>query len=485
MKIHNKLFLILFSFTFSIIAGLVGLIQWSIGQGVIDFVNAKEVKALEPLTVTLAQKYQQNPSWDEVVGSDQQFLRLIESQLHNSQFLPDMPQRPFMLNERRPRPMEHVQQREFRPPAKYAAHYALLDDNQQRIFGKFFDELTYIKTPIVLDGRIIAYLAVSKRNSLADGYELDFLEQQTNYLWLIALIAMLLTLLLSFLLARHLVDPVKQIARGMHKLTKGQYTTQLTLDRKDELGQLSEDFNTLAFTLAKDEQVRKRWLANISHELRTPMSILLGELEAMLLGIREANSKNISSANEEALHLKRLIDDLHMLNSAELGGMHYTMHPTDIGLLLNLIGQKYHVIFAQQNIQFYLLNNASKATINADKTRILQLLDNILMNAVNYAQCSTISLTASNITVKGHPYLELIIEDNGIGVEQKHLSRLFEYLYRVDSARNRQEGGSGLGLSICQHIVKGHQGTISAAKATIGGLAIIIKLPLLAEDKYE
>ncbi|MBQ4798134.1 HAMP domain-containing protein [Pseudoalteromonas sp. MMG006] len=482
MKIHNKLFLILFSFTFSIIAGLVGLIQYSIGQGVIDFVNAKEVKALEPLTVTLAQKYEKKPSWDYIIGSDMQFLRLVESQLRSSQFLsdlPDIPQRPFMREDRRPRNHERFEQRERRPPPEHTAHYALLDENGQRIFGKYFNDLTYIKTPIVVDDKVIAYLAVSKRDSLADGYELDFLEQQTNYVWLIALTAVLLTLLLSFLLSRHLVDPVKQIASGMHKLTKGQYSTKLSLDRKDELGQLSEDFNTLAFTLAKDEQVRKRWLANISHELRTPMSILLGELEAMLLGIREPNSKNISSANDEALHLKRLIDDLHMLNSAELGGMHYTIEPTDIGLLLNSIEHKYQVLFEQHKINFYLLNSAKHAIVEADKTRILQLLDNILMNAVHYAQCTTISLTASNIEVKNQPYLEIAIEDNGVGVDESHLSHLFEYLYRVDSARNRQEGGSGLGLSICQHIVKGHQGEIAAEKASLGGLAIIIRLPLI------
>ena len=344
--------------------------------------------------------------------------------------------------------------------------------------GRYLSNLNYMTTAITVNNKAVGYLAVSKRDSLVDGYELDFLQQQTNYLWFIALAAVLLTLLVTFLLSRHLVSPVKQIANGMHRLTQGNYETKLTLDRKDELGQLSEDFNTLAFTLAKDEQVRKRWLANISHELRTPMSILLGELEAMLLGIREPNAKNINSANDEALHLKRLIDDLHMLNSAELGGMHYTMQATDMALLLNTIEQKYQVILEQHNIKLYLLNATKNITVQADKTRLLQLFDNILMNAVHYAQCSTISLTASNISIKGQMYLQLIIEDNGVGVEPSHLSHLFEYLYRVDSSRNRQEGGSGLGLSICQHIVKGHKGEIKAEKSSLGGLAIIIKLPL-------
>ena len=142
------------------------------------------------------------------------------------------------------------------------------------------------------------------------------------------------------------------------------------------------------------------------------------------------------------------------------------------------MSKKYQVILEQHNIKLYLLNAAKNITVQADKTRLLQLFDNILMNAVHYAQCSTISLTASNISIKGQMYLQLIIEDNGVGVEPSHLSHLFEYLYRVDSSRNRQEGGSGLGLSICQHIVKGHKGEIKAEKSSLGGLAIIIKLPL-------
>lgn len=480
MKIHNKLFLILFSFTFSIIAGLVVLIQWSIGQGVIDYVNAKEIKALEPLVTKLAKQYESSASWDEVIRDNKSFRRLVEAELQSSQFS-EFAERPSPRGRlMRPPPPERGRFDMKGPPRPNdIAHYALLDKNKQPIRGRYLDELTYINTPITVNNIVIGYLAVSKRDNLVDGYELDFLEQQTDYLWFIAIAAALFTLLLTFLLSRHLVSPVKKIATGMHQLTQGHFTTKLTLDRKDELGQLSEDFNTLAFTLAKDEQVRKRWLANISHELRTPMSILLGELEAMLLGVREPNTQNISSANDEAMHLKRLIDDLHMLNSAELGGMHYTMQPTDLTMLLNTIEQKYQVIFEQHTIKLYLLNSAQYANVEADKTRLLQLFDNILMNAVHYAQCTTISITAKNISKKGQSFIELSIEDNGVGVESSHLAHLFEYLYRVDGARNRQEGGSGLGLSICKHIVEGHNGEIVAEKADLGGLAIIIRLPTI------
>lgn len=464
------------------IVAVVLLMQWSIGQGMINFVNAKEIKALEPLTVSLAHQYEKSGSWSALKISDERFLRLVEVQLRNSEFLPDMPMGPGDRMQRRPRfPPNDAEQpmQGRRPPPGREAHYALLDKQAKKVVGKQYPNLKYIQTPIKLNDEIIGYLAVSKRENLADGYELDFLKQQTTYLWIIAFTVLLFTLLIAFLLARHLVYPVKRIASGMHQLKKGYYNTTLTLDRKDELGQLSKDFNTLALTLEQNEQVRKRWLANISHELRTPISILLGELEAMLLGIREANKQNISSANDEALHLKRLIEDLHTLNSAELGGMHYNMQPTNMSEIFELIQQKYEVLFRQHKIVFCIVNMANEPYINADKTRLLQLIDNLLMNAVHYAQCSEISINVQNIKVNEQDFIEIMIEDNGIGVNEEHLPHLFEYLYRVDSSRNRQQGGTGLGLSICHHIIMGHNGEIKAQRSALGGLGFVIKLPVV------
>ncbi|WP_405631442.1 ATP-binding protein [Pseudoalteromonas sp. Ld20] len=489
MKIHNKLFLILFSFSFILITGLVLVMQWSIGQGMVDYVNAKEVKALQPLASQLAREYQKTSSWKNFEGENHRFFHLIRKQLKESQFLPSRTsdqinkasQRPGFMpkprGEHRP-PMDPSFAGELRLPPGHEAHYALLDNNKQVIAGLYKADLTYRNILIYDADTVVGFIAVSKRKGLIDGYELDFLEQQTTYLWLIALAALLFTLLITFLLARHLVGPVKQIAQGMHHLSQGDYQYKLELDRHDELGQLSEDYNTLALTLARNEEARKRWLANTSHELRTPITILMGELEAMLLGVRPLTVKNISSANDEALHLKRLIDDLHMLNSAELGGMHFNMQPLLMDELFRSVEQKYVVIFNQHNIEFVIKIHSHKITLLADKTRLMQLFDNILMNAVHYAQCSAIQLTVQMTQRLNQDYVEIKITDNGVGVDDQHLSHLFEYLYRVDDARNRQQGGSGLGLSLCQHIVQSHQGEITAINSPLGGLGIIISLPV-------
>ncbi|MGS0536248.1 sensor histidine kinase [Pseudoalteromonas sp. SaAl2] len=213
-------------------------------------------------------------------------------------------------------------------------------------------------------------------------------------------------------------------------------------------------------------------------ELRTPIAILMGELEAMQLGVRPLTIDNIRSAHDEADHLKRLIDDLHMLNSAQLGGMHFTKQPLIINELLTAVQQKYMPVFEQHNIEFSVLQLSTKIELNADKTRLMQLFGNILMNAIHYAQCSRLALLVKLLTVSEESFIHIRIEDNGIGVEDTHLPHLFEYLYRVDDARNRQQGGSGLGLSLCQHIVHAHKGDITAQKSKLGGLAILINIPV-------
>ncbi len=480
MKIHNKLFLILFSFSFVLIAGLILIMQWSIGQGMIDYVNAKEVKALQPLTVRFAQQYNADSSWQSMRGNNRQFFWMVQKQLRDSQFMPSRPMREKAqrMFEAKAKLMLEREPPEHRLPPGHEADYALLDSKKALVAGRYKNELNYTNMPIELNEVVIGYLAVSKRHGLIDGYELDFLEQQTSYLWLIGIAAVLFTLLISFFLARNLVGPVKQIAKGMQQLSQGNFAYKLKLERQDELGQLSEDFNTLALTLASNEQARKRWLANTSHELRTPIAILMGELEAMQLGVRPLTVDNIRSAHDEADHLKRLIDDLHMLNSAQLGGMHFTKQPLLMNELLNAVKKKYMPIFHQHNITFNVATLSDDIDFKADKTRLMQLFGNILMNAIHYAQCSRLDLQVTSLIVAEQKNIHISIQDNGVGVDDAHLAHLFEYLYRVDDARNRQQGGSGLGLSLCQHIVQAHKGVITAQRSQLGGLAIIINIPV-------
>jgi len=357
-------------------------------------------------------------------------------------------------------------------------HYALLDVNKNLIVGNHPKEFDYNQIEITVENNIVGYLVASKRKRLSAGYEVDFIEQQQMYLWIIALVVMIFVVLVTLPLTRHLVEPLKLIARGMHKLTQGDYQHTIDLKRRDELGELSRDYNELALTLAENETARKRWLANISHELRTPVAILRGELEAMLDDVRPLTKSNITSASDEVRHLQRLIEDLHQLTSADVGGMRYQKEHQALTLLLTAEFNKYESYLADAGIKLSFENINDDLIIYGDKTRLCQLFENIINNAIKYAKSTQLKISLSLDEVNDKRFAKVVFEDNGIGVDDSHLENLFDYLYRVDHSRNRKDGGAGLGLSICRQIVMAHQGEISAKHAKLGGLAIIIKLPI-------
>lgn len=492
MKIQSKLFLILFSYSLLLVSSLVLLMQWSIGQGMVEYVNTKEVETLKPLVADFAKEYQKENSWLKMRGQHRKFDELIFSKLKDSELIPP-PDRPrFPLH----RPLNNIpdvplqrnnnQNQQWRaaetgahpPPPKIPANYALLDMNENLIAGYYSEDLEYNTSAIIVDEVIVGFFAVSKRNELTKGYELDFIEQQQSYLWVIAFVTMIFVALATLPLARHLVGPIKLIARGMHQLTQGNYQYNIHLQRLDEIGELSRDFNELALTLDENESTRKRWLANISHELRTPVAIFRGELEAMLDDVRPLTKKNIGAANDEVKHLQNLIDDLHQLTSAGIGGMQYRKKTEDLISLLNSEVDKYSSYLADAGIQFEVEIGRAQADIFADKTRLCQLFENIVNNCIKYAEASVLKITLNVDETAVKPLANIKFEDNGVGVAKHHLPHLFEHLYRIENSRNRKTGGTGLGLSICAHIVAAHQGEIFAEQSGLGGLAIVVKLPL-------
>jgi two-component system sensor histidine kinase BaeS len=464
----------------------------------INYVNTKEVQALKPITATLAKEYSKKNNWLTMKEQDAKFLRMIRNQLHDSEFSPTRrmppPDRPGpgrpgsrkqpperdSVDFNRPTKKEMFERRppphELEPEGQ--AFYALLDSNKNVIVGKYLDHQEYTHTPIMLKNTLVGHLAISKRNQLTQGYEIDFIEKQQTYLWIIALVAMCFVALATLPLSRHLVEPIRLISRKMHKLTQGDYQQSIPIKRQDELGQVARDFNELALTLAENETARKRWLANISHELRTPVAILRGELEAMLDEVRPLSKENISSATEEVKHLQRLIDDLNLLTSADIGGMSYRKQAEDLTQILLSEEHKYRTYLANTGIKFILDIPKQEIDVYVDKTRLHQLFENVINNCIKYSSATEFKISLDVAKSNNEPMVILTFEDNGIGVEDSHLEHLFEHLYRVDESRNRKTGGAGLGLSICRLIVTAHQCEIYAELSSSGGLSIIVKLPI-------
>lgn len=519
MSIQNKLFLVLILFGTLLVGSVVALMQWSIDRGMVEYVNQKEINALQSLREQLVSSYQYDGSWDDFYRADHKFSRLIKQHLQNTEFSPPPlrpPNRrgepPFLQrrNGQPPHELERPNRRNealrandsnrgeqanrvnqknevARRPVKmeHQVSYALLDVNKNLIVGHYPQEREYQFTPLTLENKTIGFMAVSKRNRLTNGFEFDFIEQQKDHLWFIAIGILLIVLLVTLPFAKHLIAPIKALAQGMHQLTQGKYQSHLTTTRKDEFAALTRDFNELATTLFENETARKRWLANISHELRTPVTILKGELEAIIDGVRDLSMDHIHSAHQEVSHLQRLIADLQALTSADIGGMSYRKASINLTDFLSQECKKLTGYLA--NAGFHLDTEISEKAQNvmvfADKTRLCQLFENLVDNCIKYSATGknvrfSVDVDVDDFVENTAKHVNIVIEDDGIGVEHQHLANLFEHLYRVEDSRNRKTGGSGLGLSICAHIVQAHQGEIFADKSSLGGLAIHISIPI-------
>ncbi|MCJ8269940.1 MAG: ATP-binding protein, partial [Psychrosphaera sp.] len=247
--------------------------------------------------------------------------------------------------------------------------------------------------------------------------------------------------------------------------------------RNDELGHLSRDVNELAMTLEKNDSARRRWIADISHELRTPIAVMKGEMEAVIDGVRSLDLAHVTSSHQEVQRLQRLVEDLYELTSADIGGMKYRKEEFDLVELIDDELSQFQQILSQSNIQLSHQLPEQPMIIWADADRLCQLFNNIMVNCAKYVDTDSEIDGQVNLTLQGKDdCLILTIEDNGKGVPEQHLANLFEHLYRVDNSRNRKTGGSGLGLAICKQIVEAHHGTISAQKSALGGLAVVIEL---------
>ena len=332
-----------------------------------------------------------------------------------------------------------------------------------------------IRVPVkTSQGTTVGWLIASYESGISNQLDQRFDTQQMHISWLIAGLSLFVALLVTLFLARGFLKPIKRLLEGTHQLAKGDFSARVSEVGQDELGQLAKDFNHLASTLEKNEQMRRDYMADISHELRTPLSVLRGELEAVQDGVRQATPETINSLLNETQTLIKLVNDLHQLSLSDRGSLVYRMQSIDIIPIIEMnLGQAKWRLEDRQltlNTQF-----SSHSPLFADPDRINQLFYNLMENSLRYTDPHgkiAVSVTQQN--------QQLIIEweDSAPGLSVEQCQHLFERFYRVEASRNRASGGSGLGLAICYNIVEAHNGTISAAPSTLGGVKVTIQLPI-------
>jgi two-component system sensor histidine kinase BaeS len=334
--------------------------------------------------------------------------------------------------------------------------------------------------PVVLapfaDGRVVGWLGSKRRPRPTHHLDVEFMERESETFYVIGSIALALAVLVTFVLSRHLLAPVKELEKGTKALSFRKFDTQIVVKSHDELGRLATGFNEMARALYRHQQTQQQWLVDISHELRTPLAILRGEIEAMQDGIRTVTSRGLDSLHHEVLHLSRIVTDLHDLSLIESRSFNSDLSAVNPFEILMETLECFRTRLDQRGIGLDVQEaEKSDVLITADADRLKQLFSNIMENSLRYTNVPGILRVLCRIE-PGEIMVSL--EDSGPGVPPESLAFLFDRLYRVDGARSREHGGSGLGLAICKSIVESFGGKIEASNIPDAGLRICMRFPL-------
>ena len=302
-----------------------------------------------------------------------------------------------------------------------------------------------------------------------------FLERQQRNLVIIVLSLGVASLLLAGGLSWWLGRRTRALATATRRLTEGDYHSRLPERGRDELSLLARDFNVLAATLEASRNARARWVSDTAHELRTPLAVLRGEIEAMQDGIRPLNQESLGSLGQEVDQLERLVADLRLLSQSDAGALDIQLAPMNLSDALagRLEDAERWLTDSDMSLTQQI---TPEIMIRGDAQRLRQLWDNLMDNSCAY----TSAPGSLNVTL-AQDGNEAVVnwQDSAPGVPDSELERLTERLYRVEGSRSRSSGGSGLGLSIASALVHAHGGSLSASHSTLGGLCWTLRFPLL------
>ena len=468
LTIFHKLFISLMLISMLMMVGMALLINNSFQNGFQSYLNQSEVEKVESMAEDISDYYSSDQGWRQLQQQPELWDRLLRN-------IGEYP--------RRPKDHSGPTSRKSRPDYnRLEARLNLLDKNEKSIIGKrknlrrLHANIQITKVAITKNEQTIGWLSIIQRENIKGHLAERFLRQQLDNFYWIAAWAALFSFIVAALLVRHLLKPLKSLHSAAKSLSNGNFNYHIDVRGKDELAELSLAFNLLTSTLKTQKLSREQWLADISHELRTPIAVLLSEIEAIEDGIRQPEPKYIRSLHDQVITLTRLVDDLYSLSQSDSGILIDTSHTVDITNIINNIANQNEVRLTDKHIAIQRLYDHSQPTLlKADAKSLAQLIGNLFENSYRYTDQNgqiQINLQQTN------DHILLTIEDSAPAVPEDALPKLFDRLYRVDKSRSRANGGSGLGLSICENIVKMHNGKISAQHSELGGLKIAISLPI-------
>ena len=321
-----------------------------------------------------------------------------------------------------------------------------------------------------LEGIIYTYIPV---DSITD------LIQEFAVKWMIAAILFLMiAIVLTTKWLKKLIHPIQEMEVAARQVSKGDYSIQVPVTSNDEVGQLAKAFNEMAESIHLEEEKKREFLENVSHELRTPLSYVKGYTQAILDGVisdQQEETKYLQLISRETLRMQQLVADLMELTKMEGNQVPLQTSPMAFAQFIEDFAVKYEQILIEKKLKLQLQLDPDPI-IMADERKMEQILQNIFDNAIHYTDANG---SISVILEQNKDTCRLTIADTGCGIPDQDLPYIMNRFYRVNKARSRSNGGSGLGLSIVKKLVELQNGEITIESKAEMGTKVILVFPIV------
>lgn len=332
--------------------------------------------------------------------------------------------------------------------------------------------------PIIVDGRPVGLLSATGGVARFSALEETFLSTVNQALLAAALLAGLAAVALSLLLARRLSAPLVSMTQAAQAMAQGRLDQRVSVQSADEIGQLAGAFNTMASSLERGETLRRNLVADVAHELRTPIAVLRADLEAIQDGVYPPTPQRMTALREEVDLLARLVADLQELSLAEAGQLALERRPVDLAALCRQVATGMAAQAGARGVRLEL-GRTDQAISNVDPDRLGQVLRNLVSNALRYTPAGGAVTLECVRAGDGARRATLAVRDAGAGIAAEDLPHVFDRFYRGEKSRARATGGAGLGLAIARQLVEVQGGAIRAESTLGQGSVFYVELPTI------
>ncbi|MCR5476081.1 MAG: two-component sensor histidine kinase [Lachnospiraceae bacterium] len=346
-------------------------------------------------------------------------------------------------------------------------------------FGSFDREVLTVLAPITTDYSIHGYVVIHA--------DMAHIEQTSNMMLSICYITLVILFLLSLIILIFFTQlvyiPLRRITKAAEQYADGNYHYEFQVDSEDEMGYLAACLQFMSGTIATQEDDQKKFIANVSHDFRSPLTSIRGYLEAMLDGTipPEMHEKYLGVVLNETDRLTKLTNGLLTLNNLNTKGMRLELSYFDINQVIRDVAASFEGTCRKKNIAIELRLTGEDLFVTADKSRIQQVLYNLTDNAIKFSNPDSVIKIETNIQKNK---LFVSVKDSGIGIPKEDIGQIWTRFYKSDLSRGKDKKGTGLGLSIVKEIIAAHGENINVISTPGEGSEFIFSLPFAPEDDF-